>query len=40
MKDINKLTAKHGEMVELKTRMKQSSSDTRMRESLETIIKS
>ncbi len=40
MKDINKLAAKHGEMAELKSRMKQSSSDTQMRESLETIIKS
>jgi hypothetical protein len=38
IKDINKLAA--GEMVELKARTKQSSSDTRMRESLETIIKS
>jgi hypothetical protein len=40
MKDIDKLAAKHGEIVELKARTKQSSSDTRMRESLETIIKS
>jgi hypothetical protein len=36
----DKLAAKHGEMVDSKARMKQSSSDTRMRESLETIIKS
>jgi len=40
MEDINKLAAKHGEMVELKARMKQSNADTQMREPLETIIKS
>jgi hypothetical protein len=40
MKDINKLAVKRGERSEMKARAKQASSDTRMRESLETIIKS
>jgi hypothetical protein len=40
MKDIDKLAVKHGEMTEMKARAKQVSSDTQMRESLETIIKS
>ena len=40
MKDIDKLAVKRGERAELKARAKQVSSDTRMRESLETIIKS
>jgi len=40
MKDIDKLAVKRGERSELKARAKQASSDTRMRESLETIIKS
>jgi hypothetical protein len=40
MKDINKLAVKRGERSEMKARAKQASSDTQMRESLETIIKS
>ena len=40
MKDIDKLAVKRGEMAEMKARAKQASSDTRMKETLETIIKS
>ena len=39
MKDIDKMVVKRGERTEMKARAKQASSDTRMRESLETIIK-
>jgi hypothetical protein len=40
MKDIDKLAVKRGERTKMKARSKQASSNTRMRESLDTIIKS
>jgi hypothetical protein len=40
MKDVDKLVVKRGERTEMKARAKQASSDTRLRESLDTIIKS
>jgi hypothetical protein len=40
MKDIDKLAVKRGERTEMKARAKQANSDTQMRESLETIVKS
>jgi len=40
MKDVDKLAVKRGERTEMKSRAKQASSNTRLRESLEIIIKS